>query len=73
MNLFDAHFLFASLIWSSVGVGYVIYGKKQQSLMPMLGGVAMIGVSCLVGSALLMSLICVALMVGVYFLTKRVE
>ena len=29
-SLFKASF-FASLIWGSIGMGYFIYGKKQQS------------------------------------------
>jgi len=40
--MFSASFLFASLVWGSVGVGYFIYGKKQQSLCPMVGGILMI-------------------------------
>lgn len=68
---FDSSFLFASLFWGSVGVGYWIYGKKQRELMPMLGGVAIVAVSYLVSSWLLMTLICLALMVVVYLLAKR--
>jgi len=68
---FDSSFLFASLLWGSIGVGYWIYGKKQRELMPMIGGVLMIGVSYLVSSWLLMSLIGLALMVAVYLLVKR--
>jgi len=68
--MLNTHFLFASLIWGSVGVGYFIYGKRQRSWLPMVGGVAMIGVSYFVGSALLMSLICVGLIVAVYLLLK---
>ncbi len=71
MDLFDTNFLFASLLWGSVGIGYWVYGKKQQEMMPMLGGVAMIAVSYFVGSWLLMSLISIALMVAVYLLVKR--
>lgn len=71
MNFFDTKFLFASLLWGSIGVGYFIYGKKQRELMPMLGGVAMIAVSYFVSSALLMSLVSSALMVAVYLLVRR--
>jgi len=71
VNLFDTNFLFASLLWGSIGAGYFIYGKKQQAMMPMIGGVAMVLVSCFVSSWLLMSLICIALMVAVYLLAKR--
>ena len=68
---FDSSFLFASLLWGSIGVGYWIYGKKQREMVPMIGGAVMIGVSYLVSSWLLMSLIDLALMVAVYRLMKR--
>ena len=69
--MFNTHFLFASLIWGSVGFGYFIYGKKQSSWVPMVGGVLMIAASYLSGSALLMSLICIGLVVAIYVLLKR--
>ena len=68
---FDTSFLFASLVWGSIGVGYWIYGKKQREMMPMIGGAAMVAMSYLVSSWLLMSLLCVALMIAVYLLVKR--
>ena len=71
VNFLNAHFLFASLIWSSVGIGYFIYGKRQQSWVPWLGGVVMIAVSCLVPSALLMSLICLVVMAAVHGLVRQ--
>lgn len=55
-NFFDASFLFASLIWGSIGLGYFIYGKKQASLIPMMGGILMILFSYFASSALIMSL-----------------
>ena len=69
--MFNTHFLFASLIWGSVGVGYFIYGKRQSSWMPMIGGLLMIAASYFAGSALLMSLICIGLMAAIYVLLKR--
>jgi hypothetical protein len=69
--MFNAKFLFASLLWGSIGVGYCIYGKKQQEIVPFLGGVALIAVSYLVSSALLMSLISLVLIVVVYVLVRR--
>ena len=70
-SLFEPSYLFANLLWGSVGGGYWIYGKKQREMMPMIGGIAMIAVSCVVSSWLLMSLICITLMVAVYHLMKR--
>ena len=69
--MFNTHFLFASLIWGSVGVGYFIYGKRQSSWVPMVGGVLMIAASYFTGSALVMSLICIGLIVAMYVLLKR--
>lgn len=70
MNI-DSNFLFASLFWGSVGVGYWIYGKRQKAMMPMIGGVAMIVASYFVGSWFWMSLLCMAMMAAVYVLTKQ--
>jgi hypothetical protein len=52
-------------------MGYFIYGKKQQSLSPMVGGVLMIGVSYFISSALLMSLIYILVIAAVYGLVRR--
>jgi len=70
-NFFNANFLFASLIWGSIGLGYFIYGKKQTSLVPMVGGLLMMAVSYLASSALSMSLICAGIMAVSYVLLKR--
>jgi len=69
--MFDASFLFASLVWGSVGMGYFIYGKKQSSWPAMVGGVVMIAGSYFVASALLMSLLSLAIIVAVYFLIRQ--
>jgi len=67
----NANTLFASLIWGSVGGGYFIYGKKQSEMTPLIGGLVMIAVSCLVPNWLWMSLICIGVMAGVWFLVRR--
>jgi len=67
----NANTLFASLIWGSVGMVYFIYGKKQRALIPAIGGIAMIAVSCVVPNWLWMSLTCIGLMVGVWWLVRR--
>jgi hypothetical protein len=67
---FDSSFLFASLLWGSIGVGYFIFGKKQGSTMPLIGGLAMIAVSYVVSGWLLMSLISIALIAATHWLMK---
>ncbi len=63
--------LFASLLWGSVGVGYFIYGRKQQSVSAMGGGILMIVISYFADSALLVSLASLGIVVAVYCLIKR--
>ena len=69
--MFNAHFLFASLIWGSIGFAFFIFGKKQSSWVPLIGGLLMLAVSYLVSSALGMSLICVGIVAVIWFLLKR--
>ncbi len=71
MNLLSANWLFASLVWGAVGLGYCIYGRRQRSWAPFTAGVLMMVVSWFVGSALLMSLMCVTLMALTYVLLKQ--
>ena len=71
MNWFNENFLLASLFWGTVAFGYLFYGWKQKALTPFLGGLAMTAASILIGSAALMSLACVAVMVVVYWLTRQ--
>lgn len=69
--MFTANFLFASLVWGCVGMGYFVYGKKQQSFTAMTGGILMMAASYFIGSALLMSLVCLGLAGAVYFCIQR--
>ncbi len=50
--------------------GYCIYGLKQKSLIPFLGGLAMTAASFLLG-ALMMSLACIAAMAAVWWLLRQ--
>ena len=67
----NSNSLFASLIWGSVGLGFFIYGKKQKSGVPLFGGLAMIGISYFVSSALYMSLVSAAILAGMIWMIKR--
>ncbi|HSU54207.1 MAG TPA: hypothetical protein VLT36_09130 [Candidatus Dormibacteraeota bacterium] len=68
---FNSNVLFASLFWGSVGTGYFVFGKKQRSWPSMVGGIAIIAVSYLVGLVSVMSLASIGIMAGVYLLIKR--
>jgi hypothetical protein len=71
VNLLNENSLWASVIWGAIAAGYLIYGWRQKTLIPFLGGLAMTGASFFVSSALLMSLACIALIAIVYWLAKQ--
>ena len=64
-------FLLASLIWGSIGVGFLMYGTRQKSIPPMVGGILMIVASYFATTTWVMSLICLAIAVIVYILVKQ--
>jgi hypothetical protein len=70
MGAWTTSFLFASVFWGAVGSGYFIYGWKQKAMLPLFAGIVMSAVACFV-PALPMSLICIALMVGVWWLVRQ--
>lgn len=71
VGMFNTSFLFASLLWGSIGLGYFIYGRKQQSWVATIGGLLMMIASYFTGSVLVMSLICLLLMVAVFYLLRQ--
>jgi hypothetical protein len=71
MNIGSSGFIIASLIWGSIGMGFAIYGKKQRATAPLLGGVLLMGVSYLISSALVMSLVGLALVAGIVWYQRR--
>ncbi|HSH95906.1 MAG TPA: hypothetical protein VK968_17300 [Roseimicrobium sp.] len=73
MDFNDSYLLYASLLWGSVGVGYWVYGKKQRSIVPMLGGASMIGVSYIAPTAELMSMGSIALIVAIHLIGRRFD
>jgi hypothetical protein len=67
----NAETLWASLVWGAIGSGFAIYGKRQERMIPMIGGLVMIGASYVCETALLMSAVGVALTAGIWWLSKR--
>ena len=65
--------LFASLVWGSIGMGFAIYGKKQRTTVPLVGGILLMGISYLIGSALVMSVVGVVLVVGIVWVGRYVD
>ncbi len=70
-SMLNANFLFASLIWGAIGMGFFVYGKKQRALIPLFGGIIMVGLSYFISSALFMSAACIGLIVFMYLLHRN--
>ncbi len=67
----NAKFLFASLIWGSIGSGIFIYGLKQRLMVPAMAGLMLTACSYFIGSALLMSMASIFILAGVYWLKRQ--
>ena len=63
--------LFASLIWGTVGMGFFIYGKRQGAATPLFGGLAMIAISYFISSPLYLTLVSIAIICGIVWLTRQ--
>lgn len=63
----------ASLLWgvlfSSIGVGYFIYGRKQQKLMPLLSGIGLMIFTFVVSNVWALVVIGLVLMALPYFIS----
>jgi uncharacterized membrane protein len=57
----DPWSLFLSCVFSAIGVGYFIYGKKQQKIVPLLSGIALVGYSYFISNKIAVVLIGIAL------------
>ncbi len=64
----DTTNLLLSLLFSSIGMGYFIYGKRQQRAVPLLVGVGLMVYPYFVANAWAMAGMGVALMAVPYFI-----
>jgi hypothetical protein len=67
----DGGWLFASLVWGSVGAGYWVYAKKQHSVPALIGGAALVAISYFIPSPLWMSLAAIAIIAGIWMWSRR--
>ena len=63
----DMTYLFTALVWSSIGLGFFLYGKKQQKFIPLIGGLCLMGMSYLIRTPLNLSLGSLAVIAAIYF------
>jgi hypothetical protein len=67
---FSTSTLIASLIWGAIGAGFCIYGKKQRTAPAWIGGIALVGISYFISSAIWMSVAAVGIIAGIWFWSR---
>jgi hypothetical protein len=60
--------LFWGLLFGSIGLGFLIYGRKQRAVVPLVCGLALMVFPYFVSNTILLVVIGVALMAIPYFL-----
>ncbi len=68
--MFDTPFLYASLLWGTIGGGCIVYGKKQGAAPPLVAGFALLAAS-FIPSIWLMSVVGVLLLAGMVWGLRR--
>jgi len=64
-------YILAAFVWGTVGFGFFIFGKKQKSIIPLVGGILLMGISYVIRTALNLSLLSIAIIIAIYVLSKR--
>ncbi len=68
--MFQTDFLLSSLVWGSIGVGCLVYGKKQSAAPALIAGLMLIAVS-FIPSAVIMSALSLLLLGGMVWGIRR--
>ncbi len=64
----SASLLLWGVLFSSIGLGYFIYGKKQNATIPLVCGLALMIIPYFITSVMVMVLLCAALIAVPYFI-----
>lgn len=71
LNSLDPYLMLASTIWGLLGTGFVIYGVRYKSFVPLAGGLLLTVVCYWATTVLSMSAMGVGLLAAGYWLMKR--
>ena len=66
----DTGYLFAALIWGSIGFGFFIYGKKQKSPVQLVSGLLLMSMSYFAKTPMKLSLIGIVIIAVIFVLKK---
>jgi hypothetical protein len=56
------------VLFSSIGMGYFIYGKKQNATVPLVCGIALMVIPYFIPSVMVLLLLCTVLVAVPYFI-----
>ena len=68
--MLDSPFLYASLLWGTIGGGCILYGKKQGAMPPLVAGFCLLAAS-FIPSVLLMSALTLLQLAGMVWGIRR--
>ena len=71
LNSLDPYLMLASTIWGLLGTGFVIYGVRYKSFVPLAGGLLLTVICYWATTVLSMSAMGVGLLAAGYWLMKR--
>jgi len=66
----DSSIMIWSVLFSGIGLGYFIYGKKQKAPVPLIVGIALISFSYFMPSVTLLLLVGIILVAIPYFVRR---
>jgi hypothetical protein len=66
----DVNWLLLSMVYSTIGLGMFMYGRRMVRFVPIIAGVALMVVPYFISSLLWMSVACLALMVSPFLLAR---
>jgi len=64
----NASTLLWGILFSSIGLGYFVYGKKQSAIIPLLSGLLLMVVPYFLSSTLLLVIVATALVAAPWFI-----
>jgi hypothetical protein len=67
---FNTDFLLLSMLWGTIGAGFLVYGRKQAATMPTICGIVLI-LASFIPSGWIMSGVAVCAIAGTTWLAKR--
>lgn len=71
MDLSNPAALFSGLVISTIGAGFLLYGKKQSAPVPVIGGLVLCVMPMVVASVLAMWLIGGACVAGMWWVSRN--